>query len=378
MSAGLFMLSQSSSIIGDPKLKTLATVIYCLLIPSFIFAQIQISSDDVANTFAPGKAWQQESSPDTITMNVGNASGTSQTWTVPANIFSDTALKINVPPANTPYSYLFPTATHAQYQYNQFFNGSKNSDTIYAYYKITPDTMWTLGAVSHIFGPGLDTNYISRVNLIGAIFPLHYGESFVEGHDSLNLGFGSYEVTTFTIHCDAFGTITFPDGTFNTLREKLLTQTDTYVNGSLSNSIITHTISWLTKANGNFNAYLDTSSQLSGDVSVDQPLLNLVENYTTAVNESTSNIPAKYELFQNYPNPFNPSTTIRYQIPRSTLVTIKVYDVLGKEVKTLVNQFQNMGIHEVNFNSGNLSSGVYFYQLRAGNFISIKKMILLK
>ncbi|HKJ81826.1 MAG TPA: T9SS type A sorting domain-containing protein [Ignavibacteriaceae bacterium] len=98
--------------------------------------------------------------------------------------------------------------------------------------------------------------------------------------------------------------------------------------------------------------------------------------------------PSKFILLQNYPNPFNPSTTIKYQIPKSGLVTIKIYDVLGKEVKTLVNQYQNMGSHEVNFsakggsasggNAGNLSSGVYFYQLKAGNFISTKKMVLLK
>ena len=86
----------------------------------------------------------------------------------------------------------------------------------------------------------------------------------------------------------------------------------------------------------------------------------------------------KFVLYHNYPNPFNPSTTIQYEIPNSGLVTIKVYDVLGREVKTLVNQYQNMGSHEANFNAGNLSSGVYFYQLRAGDFVSTKKMILVK
>ncbi|MEJ2617403.1 MAG: T9SS type A sorting domain-containing protein [Ignavibacteriaceae bacterium] len=359
-------------------MKTLATVIYCLLVPSFLFAQIQITSNDIANTFAPGKAWQQETSPDTITMNVGNASGSSQTWTVPANIFSDTTLRINISPANTPYASIFPTATHVQYSNNIDFGGNGNKAAVYEYLRITPDTMWTLGTVSHVTGPGLDTIYIERVNYISAIFPLHYGEKFVEGHDSLNFGFGSYMITTLNVHYDAFGTITFPNGTFNALRETLVSKTDTYVNGSLSNSTKTHTISWLTKADGNFNAYIDTSSQISGDVSIYQPLLNLVESYPTAVDESTSNIPEKCELFQNYPTPFNPSTTIQYQIPQSALVIIKVYDVLGKEVKTLVNQYQNMGSHEVNFNSGNLSSGVYFYQLIAGNFLSTKKMTLLK
>ena len=100
-------------------------------------------------------------------------------------------------------------------------------------------------------------------------------------------------------------------------------------------------------------------------------------NYTNVVEQRKLG-PFMFELGQNYPNPFNPSTTIQYEIPKSGMVIIKVYDVIGREVKTLVNQYQNIGMHEINFNAGNLSSGVYYYQLRAGNFISTKKMILLK
>jgi len=353
-------------------------VFYCLLVPSFLFAQIQITSNDIANTFAPGKAWQQETSLDTITMNVGNASGSSQTWTIPANIFSDTTLRINISPANTPYASIFPTATHVQYSNNIDFGGNGNKAAVYEYLRITPDTMWTLGTVSHVTGPGLDTIYIERVNYITAIFPLHYGEKFAEGHDSLNFGFGSYMVTTLTVHYDAFGTITFPDGSFNALRETLVSQTDTYVNGSLSNSTITHTISWLTKTDGNYNAYIDTSSKISGDVSVYQPLLNLVENYSTAVNESTSNTPEKYELFQNYPNPFNPTTTITYSLPKSSFVTLTIYDLLGREVTTLVNEEKHSGTYKVTWNAQNKPSGIYFYKITAGGYSKINKMILLK
>jgi hypothetical protein len=359
-------------------MKTLAVVFYCLLVPSFLFAQIQITSNDIANTFATGKAWQQETSPDTISMNVGNASGSSQTWTVPANIFSDTALKINISPANTPYAYLFPTATHAQYTYNKVLKGSGNSDTVYEYLRITPDTMWTLGAVTHIFGPGVDTIYVDSVNFTSAIFPLHYDESYVEGHDSSSYGFVSYFVTTFTVHYDAFGTIIFPNGTFNALRETLVTQTDTYVNGSLSNSTITHTISWLTKADGNFNAYIDTSSQISGDVAVHQPLLNLIENYTTAVNESASNIPEKYELFQNYPNPFNPTTKISFNLPEQTHVTLNIYNILGQKISTMINKEMQAGKYNEEFNASALSSGIYLYRITTDHFSSIKKMMLLK
>ncbi len=85
-----------------------------------------------------------------------------------------------------------------------------------------------------------------------------------------------------------------------------------------------------------------------------------------------------FRLSQNYPNPFNPSTTIEYQIPQSSFVTIKVYDALGKEVVTLVNEEKPAGIHEVNFKPKDLTSGLYLYKIKAGNFEETRKMLLLK
>ena len=94
------------------------------------------------------------------------------------------------------------------------------------------------------------------------------------------------------------------------------------------------------------------------------------------------NTPAKFYLSQNYPNPFNPSTTIRYEIPEQSFVTVKVYDILGNEVATLVNEEKQAGTYEVELITSSInhqpSSGVYFYSLSAGNYFSSKKMILLK
>ncbi|MCW8811038.1 MAG: T9SS type A sorting domain-containing protein, partial [Ignavibacteriaceae bacterium] len=88
--------------------------------------------------------------------------------------------------------------------------------------------------------------------------------------------------------------------------------------------------------------------------------------------------PLTYSLEQNYPNPFNPSTKIKYSVPQSSQVQIKIFDVLGNEIETLVNEEKRAGTYEINWNAINLPSGVYFYQLRAGEFVSTKKMILLK
>ncbi|MCU0343651.1 MAG: T9SS type A sorting domain-containing protein [Ignavibacterium sp.] len=89
-------------------------------------------------------------------------------------------------------------------------------------------------------------------------------------------------------------------------------------------------------------------------------------------------IPTEYNLAQNYPNPFNPSTIIKYSLSNQELVTLKIFDVLGKEVATLVSELKPAGDYEVNFNADQLVSGVYYYKLNAGDFVSTKKMILIK
>ena len=97
----------------------------------------------------------------------------------------------------------------------------------------------------------------------------------------------------------------------------------------------------------------------------------------TDIKEAESH-PLNYSLSQNYPNPFNPSTTIKFSLPNSDYVTINIYNALGEEVAVLLNEKKEPGYHQVEFNAGHLPSGIYFYQLQAGDFIETKKMILMK
>ncbi len=90
------------------------------------------------------------------------------------------------------------------------------------------------------------------------------------------------------------------------------------------------------------------------------------------------NSPISYQLFQNYPNPFNPTTTINYTIPQDGTVTLKIYNVLGAEVMTLVNKTQTKGKYQVTFDASRLSSGIYIYRIQSGSYYNSKKMILLK
>ena len=117
--------------------------------------------------------------------------------------------------------------------------------------------------------------------------------------------------------------------------------------------------------NAKFNVYLAISS-------------------VTGIEDGNQALPESFELQQNYPNPFNPSTMIKFNIPAlasgsgADKVTLKVYDVRGKEVATLVDEQKAPGAYEVEFNAGGLSSGIYFYRLQAGSFRAMRKMILMK
>lgn len=112
-----------------------------------------------------------------------------------------------------------------------------------------------------------------------------------------------------------------------------------------------------------------------------QEILERYTNDTTTVNvepNSSNNIAINYKLFQNYPNPFNPITTIQYSLVERGFVSLKIFDVLGNEITTLVNEEKPSGTYTINFNASSLSSAIYFYTLKAGQYVMTKKMILIK
>ena len=145
-----------------------------------------------------------------------------------------------------------------------------------------------------------------------------------------------------------------------------------------SSGTITFTVTDVVKDGWTYDRAANFADPASGSIS--SPL-----GKQTAENDESA-IPDNYALFNNYPNPFNPSTKIKYSIPEETYVMLKVYDVLGKEIASLVNQNQQPGYYEIEFDASNLSNDVYFYVLRAGDpesssgqvFVETKKMVLLK
>jgi len=142
-----------------------------------------------------------------------------------------------------------------------------------------------------------------------------------------------------------------------------------------------------------FDGQSDVSSpQLKSSINVmfskgesaDEKIKRMVERsknpkqIVVGIEEELNEMPTEYLLSQNFPNPFNPITTIKYQIPHRSNVSLKIYDIIGNEVADLINEEQEVGFYNIDFNAARFSSGVYFYQLKAGEFIQTKKMLLLK
>ena len=137
---------------------------------------------------------------------------------------------------------------------------------------------------------------------------------------------------------------------------------------------------------GSLRAKCDVAEMLVYNVALSDSVRTEIEGalarkyglFTGVADNPDGRVPKRFVLAQNYPNPFNPSTSIRYELPLASKVSLIVYNLLGQEVMTLVDGEMSAGAHEVKFNALNLSSGVYLYRIRAGDFVATKRLVLLK
>jgi hypothetical protein len=162
------------------------------------------------------------------------------------------------------------------------------------------------------------------------------------------------------------------DGSQNLLMEICFDNTS-YTSNTTVNSTTAAGMTW--------HYHLDNStgcSMTGGSAQSTRPNICMQMNLIVGNKTESSEIPAVFSLAQNYPNPFNPVTSIKYSVPKQSLVKLVIYDVIGREVTTLVNEIKHPGNYNVSFDASNFASGVYFYRMEAGDFINVKKMVLIK
>jgi hypothetical protein len=146
-----------------------------------------------------------------------------------------------------------------------------------------------------------------------------------------------------------------------------------YTSNSTVNSTAVSNMTW--------HNHLDNStgcSMTGGSAQSTRPNICMQMNMVVGNMTYSSEIPTVFSLAQNYPNPFNPVTAIKYSVPKQNLVKLVIYDIIGREVVTLVNEVKHPGNYSVSFDASNLASGVYFYRMVAGDFTDVKKMVLIK
>lgn len=350
-----------------------------ILIQSKLLSQIVIDNSGINNYYGAGVVWHQYSNSNpNITMNIGVSSSTqAQSWTVPNFTVTDSVITNYIDPSSSPYISRFPGSTYAS-----VINGSQSGLKFesYQYIKLSNDTLYVIGTVQHYYGTlnnqPIDTVLVKDTTFIGTVLPAQLGASYYSTPDTISLGSGSFQVVARQNVFDAYGTVTFSFGTFQAIRLKETEFYMDYSGSTLTDSFKEYNYTWLTSEGHTFKVDVSRDSS-SGNVLLTEIEINYSGAAATAV-ESYNELSAGYVLSQNYPNPFNPSTTINYQIPQSSFVSLKVFDVLGREVASLVNKQQSQGNYTVNFNASNLPSGVYIYKITAGNFVQTKKLMLLK
>jgi hypothetical protein len=367
-------------------MKTLAGCIsfFCVLTVPIVsaVAQITITASDVSTIFATGKSITQYSDTLTTQVNIGVPGPTATSWNFSSfNRHTPTSLT-SVAASSTPYISQFAGATHAlQTTQSVVYAGIPVTLTIYQYLILgqglsNPGNMG--GGTVNIppFG-----NFPVELKTTNAPSDLTYalpstlGTSWTSAYTQttvITLS-GSPVSNTTTNHSlshivDAYGSMTLPGGV---VQQALRVRNVDVVSGQKK-------ISYTFISNNGAIVQVgtcDTTLPSSGNIPVCSISWNGGGPTDVPVNME---IPDKFALLQNYPNPFNPSTLIHYQLPMDTYVSLRVYDLLGRQVAVLVNEKESPGNYAVRFDGSGLASGVYVYKLEAGGFVATKKLVMVR
>ena len=342
-------------------------LLFFAVISCTAFAQITITSGDVANMFAVGNSATIHEDTLQSSIDIGSPGG--------GNNWDFTMLQSNlmvtlesIDPATSPYITDFPTANICNYSTSTI---GGNLSEIWTYSKLNGqfDVLGNVVESSALPGFVTEIKYdpyrrqYEHPLTINSQWSHSYTQTILINGTPIN----STSITLSTI-VDAYGIMTIPGGASY---EALRIREELTING-----LTTVSYNFIAKSGAQVNVNaVAANPPSSGMISVDGA--TYYDGLTTSV-EQLNGLPKNYILKQNYPNPFNPTTNIEYSIPEASFVELKVYDVLGNEVATLVNQEQSAGVYRADFSGDGLASGLYIARIKVGNFTSTIKMTLLK
>lgn len=352
------------------------------LIAFKVDAQISITVSDLSAQLQIGKKITTYRDGTTTSLNIGSTGQT--TWDFSTLVIADQYVTESKSFTSSAYAADFPEAQFASY-YEGVSQGTASQTWVYN--TIAAD-FFTNGTGTFTSPQGVSTviKIIYSPQKLQYKLPIAFNGSWVSQGSALlkttiTVPIIGNQTTTIAqtyqsnFLVDAWGTVKMPGGKIlNALR--IREESSITTSGQTAANVFYHI---LTKTGESVRITLNNTTANSGVVSIAAVSWTSgdgVSNPTSV--ERMSEIPSGFFLSQNYPNPFNPSTKIQFRVSSFGFVSLKVYDALGQEVATVVNEKLNSGTYEVKFDASNLSSGIYFYRLRAGEFSLIKKMIVIK
>jgi len=304
---------------------------------------------------------------DTNNISQGN-SGANQSWSFLSLIRQDSTNINFVSASSTPYSAQFPGSNLA----------STNDNSNYSFFTTSASNMFVNGYA----GPDQLISYTDPQLYLQ--YPFTYGSSFSDIFSANYIISGSSvkRTGTTTVSGDAWGTINLPVGSFsNSLRVKYIISTRDSANIGIPVITVTNTTSYVWFVPGRkfpvFEIVYSTIS-INGTEFGNNKTVNYNDGSTIGISNISNEVPDGYSLSQNYPNPFNPTTNLEFGISDLEFVSLKIFNTLGKEVATLVNEKLSAGTYKYSFDASELTSGIYFYTLKAGEYSETKRMILVK
>ena len=345
------------------------------------FAQITINSSDIGAQYTPGNSTTIHSDTIVNSVDIGQLGSTSWDFSfLTPNPAYDIDL-ITVNPNSTPYIGNFPGANIGA-KTTANFGGSLSE--VYSYLSVNGSFDQYGTAAESEFAPGqllVVTITYNPTHTI-ATFPFtynstsnHNGELTIVSTLNGNPFSTVMQTRISTSIVDAYGPMTLPGGrVVDALRIK--EDVISIIQGPLPIYSRNISYSFITEDGSQVNVPSDTVQSTTGTIN-NTASVSWNDALVTSVRLEET-IPNNYTLKQNYPNPFNPSTNIEYSIPSESFVELKVYDVLGNEVATLVNEQQQAGVYRADFTAENLPSGMYFARITANEFTQVVKMTLLK
>jgi len=350
------------------KITKLSLLIIVLLLPKNFDAQCVITFEDYTSYMEVGKSSSFYQSPlfSQYEVNIGEPSSNPQVWDFTSVTFNMVGTSESIDPVSAPYISFFPQANYVlKEESNDPMFGEPYEG--YSYIQCTNDRAYLLG-VSDDYGP-----YEFEPYEIQFRFPSEYGAQWTEGPDTTEVMPGFLVIISSTVVIDAFGTLKLPIGDVQALRF-----VETYKTINISpvgiDTSTYYTVSFNSKEFANIHMLLN---ELQPTIIPDAIFYNAPSSLVS-VEDKSDKIPGSFTLYQNYPNPFNPSTKLRFYINEYSNVIITIYNSLGQKIDEILKGSFEPGTHEFVFDGSNLTSGIYFYEIKSNENIHIKKMTLLK